>query len=64
MINHVILDGNKLYYLNNTRPLDAYRKYFEGRDGWESEKKCYDFRMSVAERAAAAGMTVIDCEII
>ena len=59
----VVLDGNKLYYLNNTKSLDDYQRYFAGHDGFEAEKANYEKRLEIAEKAAAY-MTVINCHIV
>lgn len=64
LINCVFMDGGTLYYLNDTAPLEAYHKYFEGREGWKNEKEHYNMRVKIADQAAQAGMTVINCKII
>ena len=62
LLDCVILDGNKFYFLNNTRPLVSYQKYFAGL-GCEAEEKRYNQRLQIAEEAAKY-MTVIDCELL
>lgn len=64
--NRVILDGDKFYFLNDTRPLQAFEKLAEMLGDCElvrDERRCYDKLSAVAEQAAQY-MTVINCEIL
>lgn len=55
MIDHVIVDGKQLYYLNDLGAL-------EQNPIWEGEVRCYQERLRIAEQAAQY-MTVINCYI-
>ena len=59
----VILDGKNLYYLNDLRALETYRKCFEGRDGWPEEKRVYEERLAIAEKAKSV-MNVVNVYIL
>lgn len=63
LMDCVVLDGNALYYLNNTKALADYEKYFAGRDNFQTEKANYEKRLKIAKKAAEY-MTVINCHII
>lgn len=63
LINNVIYDGRSMYYLNNLKPIKFYEETLKGIDGYEDEKRSYEKRLEVAEKAKKY-MTVIDCYII
>lgn len=71
MIDHVIFDGNALFYLNDTRVIKAFerlREMFSGNDDFtevfSTEIKHHENRLEVANKAASVGMIVINCDII
>ena len=63
LITNVIYDGRSMYYLNNLKPIKFYEETLKGMDGYEDEKRNYEKRLEVAEKAKKY-MEVIDCYII
>lgn len=60
---NIYVYGGKIYYLYNLKAVETYKKYFEGKPGFENEEKRYNERKQAAENAAKIG-TVIPCYII
>ena len=63
VLKKLIIDGNKLYYLNDQRYIENYHKYFDGHSCCEQEQKNFQKYMEVLERIREY-MEVIDCHVI
>ena len=61
-IKYAVICDNKLYYLHNLRPIEAYKQYFENTPGFESEIKRYNQRIKVAENIEGVAV-VIPCYV-
>lgn len=62
IIEAVIVVDNQLYYLHNIKPIETYKRYFAGREGFESEQKRAEKRQTIAENMKQFA-TVINCYI-
>lgn len=62
VMDAVVCVDNKLYYLHNLKPIEAYTKYFRDNEMFSSEKKNYEKRLEIAE-AAGKLINVIPCYI-
>lgn len=63
VLKKLIIDGNKLYYLNDQRYIENYHKYFENFPYCEQDQKNFQKYMEVLEHIREY-MTVIDCYVI
>ena len=60
IMDNVIFDNNRLYFLHDLKPLETYNKYFAGRPGFEAEAERAAERERIAENMKEFS-TVIPC---
>lgn len=60
--NTIYLDGD-IYYLDNKKPQEFYESVLAGRDGFESDKKHYNERIAIAQKAREH-FIVIPCYVL
>ncbi len=62
-VSNCFLDGNELYYLNDTRPIEFFDEYKSVCEKNPSEVEYHAERLRIAEQAAQY-MKVINCYIL
>lgn len=62
LMDCVLIVDDNLYYLDDLKPIEFYKKYLEGKEGFESEEKRYNERVEIAENMKQYA-TVISCYV-
>lgn len=69
MLDNVIIKDGEIYYFNNLRPLESYRKLIERVNAedlarfYAGDTEHYNKRQEIVERCAEQGIHVINCYI-
>lgn len=61
---NVFSDGKTVFYIHNSRLDETYKKYFEGKEGFENEEKHHLERQEARQKAINAGFVVVDCNVM